>query len=98
MASGTARRSGNVWRGTCSTSVSGRHSFPAPSSALACRDHPQHDDRLMRINCIGGGPGGLSFALALKKRLPSADITVLERSAAGARQGFGVVISDRLME
>src|SRR5688572_14370877 len=52
----------------------------------------------MRINCIGGGPGGLTFALALKKRRPSADITVLERSAAGARQGFGVVISERLME
>jgi anthraniloyl-CoA monooxygenase len=52
----------------------------------------------MRVNCVGGGPGALTFALALKRRSPSADVTVLERSAAGARQGFGVVLSARLLE
>lgn len=37
------------------------------------------------------------FALALKKRMPSADVTIFERSAAGARQGFGVVLSEGLI-
>ena len=36
----------------------------------------------MRIAVIGGGPGGLYFALLAKKAFPGNDITVYERNAA----------------
>jgi len=34
----------------------------------------------MRINILGGGPAGLYFAILLKKRDPSHEITIVERS------------------
>jgi len=51
----------------------------------------------MKIVCIGGGPAGLYFALLYKKARPDADITVLERNAAGVTFGWGVVFSDETL-
>ena len=33
----------------------------------------------MRITCVGGGPAGLYFALLMKQRDPSHQVTVVER-------------------
>jgi 2-polyprenyl-6-methoxyphenol hydroxylase-like FAD-dependent oxidoreductase len=52
----------------------------------------------MRIACVGGGPAGLYFALLMKLRDPGHDITVLERNAAGAAQGFGVTFGPDLLK
>jgi anthraniloyl-CoA monooxygenase len=51
----------------------------------------------MKIVCIGGGPAGLYFALLYKKARPDADITVVERNAAGVTFGWGVVFSDETL-
>lgn len=51
----------------------------------------------MRIACIGGGPGGLYFAILMKKRRPDAEITVFERNAPGETFGWGVVFSDETL-
>ena len=48
----------------------------------------------MKINCIGGGPAGLYFAILMKKHDPSHQITVYERNQPGDTFGFGVVFSD----
>jgi 2-polyprenyl-6-methoxyphenol hydroxylase-like FAD-dependent oxidoreductase len=42
--------------------------------------------------CVGGGPAGLYFSLLAKQHDPGHDITVLERSKAGAHFGWGVTI------
>ncbi len=52
----------------------------------------------MRISCIGGGPGGLYFAILTKKRDPGADVVVYERNRADDTFGFGVVFSDKTLE
>jgi anthraniloyl-CoA monooxygenase len=51
----------------------------------------------MKIVCIGGGPAGLYFALLYKKARPEAEITVVERNAAGVTFGWGVVFSDETL-
>ena len=48
----------------------------------------------MRILCLGGGPAGLYFAISMKLRDPRHEVTVLERNAADATFGWGVVLSD----
>lgn len=48
----------------------------------------------MKILCLGGGPAGLYFAISMKLRDPSHDVTVLERNSAGDTFGWGVVLSD----
>ena len=48
----------------------------------------------MKVLCLGGGPAGLYFAISMKLRDPSHAVTVLERNAAGATFGWGVVLSD----
>ncbi len=52
----------------------------------------------MRIAVIGGGPGGLYFAILMKKWRPAADITVFERNRADDTFGFGVVFSDATLD
>ncbi len=51
----------------------------------------------MKISIIGGGPGGLYFALLAKKEWPEYDITVYERNKADDTFGFGVVFSDETL-
>lgn len=52
----------------------------------------------MKIVIIGGGPGGLYFALLMKKRFPGYDVTVYERNRADDTFGFGVVFSDETLD
>ena len=52
----------------------------------------------MKINCLGGGPGGLYFAILMKKAIPAAEITVVERNRPDDTFGFGVVFSDATLE
>ena len=52
----------------------------------------------MRAVCVGGGPAGLYFALAMKLHDPAHDITVFERNTAGSTYGWGVVFSRDLLE
>jgi anthraniloyl-CoA monooxygenase len=54
-------------------------------------------NRSLRIVCVGGGPGGLYFALLMKRANPNHDVVVLERNRADDTFGFGVVFSDATM-
>ncbi|QJY49388.1 FAD-dependent monooxygenase [Pseudonocardia broussonetiae] len=51
----------------------------------------------MRIAVVGGGPGGLFFALLMRRADPSVEVTVFERNKADDTFGFGVVFSDRTL-
>src|SRR3981081_334268 len=52
----------------------------------------------MRVTCVGGGPAGLYFALLMRKRDPSHEVTVHERNRADDTFGWGVVFSDQTLE
>ncbi|MEU4216112.1 FAD-dependent monooxygenase [Actinoplanes sp. NPDC026623] len=52
----------------------------------------------MRINCVGGGPAGLYFAVLAKLADPTHEVTVLERNPAGVTYGWGVVFWDDLLD
>ncbi|WP_417452017.1 bifunctional salicylyl-CoA 5-hydroxylase/oxidoreductase [Kordiimonas sp.] len=52
----------------------------------------------MKITVIGGGPGGLYFALLTKKARPDFDIEVIEQNQEGDTFGFGVVFSDETLD
>jgi len=52
----------------------------------------------MKAICLGGGPAGLYFAISMKLRDPSHDVTVLERNKANDTFGWGVVLSDDALE
>jgi len=52
----------------------------------------------MKVTVIGGGPGGLYFALLAKKAWPRWDITVFERNRPDDTFGFGVVFSDQTLD
>src|SRR3972149_3206502 len=47
----------------------------------------------MKVSVIGGGPGGLYFALLAEKAWPRWDITVYERNRPDDTFGFGGVFS-----
>lgn len=47
---------------------------------------------------MGGGPAGLYFAISMKLRDPSHDVTVIERNKANDTFGWGVVLSDDALE
>ena len=48
----------------------------------------------MKVLCLGGGPAGLYFAISMKLRDPSHEVTVIERNRANDTFGWGVVLSD----
>ena len=52
----------------------------------------------MKITIIGGGPGGLYFALLTKKAKPDWDIEVFEQNQPDDTFGFGVVFSDDTLD
>ncbi len=52
----------------------------------------------MKITVIGGGPGGLYFALLTKKARPDFEIEVFEQNRADDTFGFGVVFSDETLD
>ncbi len=52
----------------------------------------------MKIAVIGGGPGGLYFALLARKRRPDCIVDVYERNRADDTFGFGVVFSDETLD
>jgi len=52
----------------------------------------------MRIACIGGGAGGLYFALLMKQADLRHEITVYERNRPADTFGFGVVFSDATLD
>ncbi len=52
----------------------------------------------MKISVIGGGPGGLYFALLTKKRRPDIEIELFEQNRADDTFGFGVVFSDETLD
>ncbi|GAB4437550.1 MAG: bifunctional salicylyl-CoA 5-hydroxylase/oxidoreductase [Chloroflexi bacterium OHK40] len=51
----------------------------------------------MKIAVVGGGPGGLYFALLAAKAWPNARVTVFERNRPDETFGFGVVFSDETL-
>jgi anthraniloyl-CoA monooxygenase len=51
----------------------------------------------LKIVCLGGGPAGLYFAISMKLRDPSHEITILERNKADDTFGWGVVLSDETL-
>jgi anthraniloyl-CoA monooxygenase len=52
----------------------------------------------MKVSIVGGGPGGLYFAVLAKKAWPRWDITVYERNRPDDTFGFGVVFSDQTLD
>jgi anthraniloyl-CoA monooxygenase len=52
----------------------------------------------VKIAVVGGGPGGLYFALLTKKARPDWRIEVYEQNRADDTFGFGVVFSDETLE
>ena len=52
----------------------------------------------MKISVIGGGPGGLYFALLTQKARPNWTIEVFEQNRADDTFGFGVVFSDETLD
>lgn len=51
----------------------------------------------MRVECLGGGPGGLFTAILLKLADPTCQVRVTERSGPDFTWGFGVVFSDETL-
>lgn len=52
----------------------------------------------MKISIVGGGPGGLFFAILCKKARPNWIIEVYEQNAPDDTFGFGVVFSDASLD
>ncbi|MEX3007816.1 bifunctional salicylyl-CoA 5-hydroxylase/oxidoreductase [Hoeflea sp. TYP-13] len=52
----------------------------------------------MKITVVGGGPGGLYFALLTKKQRPDWTIEVFEQNRDDDTFGFGVVFSDDTLD
>ncbi|MCL4747131.1 MAG: bifunctional salicylyl-CoA 5-hydroxylase/oxidoreductase [Burkholderiaceae bacterium] len=52
----------------------------------------------MKITVVGGGPGGLYFALLTRKARPDWQVDVYEQNRADDTFGFGVVFSDDTLE
>ena len=52
----------------------------------------------MRTAILGGGPGGLYFAISLKLRDPAHEVVVIERNRPDDTFGWGVVLSDETLD
>jgi len=52
----------------------------------------------MRIACLGGGPGGLYFAISMKLRDLNHEVVVIERNKPDDTFGWGVVLSDETLD
>lgn len=52
----------------------------------------------MKVAVVGGGPGGLYFALLTKKARPDWQVDVYEQNRADDTFGFGVVFSEETLE
>ena len=52
----------------------------------------------MKIVCVGGGPGGLYFAILMRARDRAHEVTVLERNPPGVTYGWGIVFWDDLLD
>jgi anthraniloyl-CoA monooxygenase len=52
----------------------------------------------VRLAVIGGGPGGLFFALLLRRARPDAHVEVFERNRPDDTFGWGVVFSDETID
>lgn len=52
----------------------------------------------MKILCVGGGPGGLWFAIAAKVHDPAHEVTVLERRPPNSTYGWGIVYWHRMLQ
>ena len=52
----------------------------------------------MRIEVIGGGPGGLFLSVLLKQAMPDWQVRVHERNRPADTFGFGVVFSDATLD
>ncbi len=52
----------------------------------------------MKIACLGGGPAGLYFAISMKLRDATHNITVFERNRPDDTFGWGVVFSDETFD
>ena len=52
----------------------------------------------MKIACIGGGPGGLYFAISIKLQNPNTEVVVVERNKPADTFGWGVVLSDETLD
>src|SRR5665213_912210 len=59
---------------------------------------PYRKDRTMKAACLGGGPAGLYFAIAMKLRDSAHEVTVFERNRADDTFGWGVVLSDETLQ
>jgi anthraniloyl-CoA monooxygenase len=51
----------------------------------------------LRVACLGGGPAGLFFAIAMKLRDAAHEIVVVERNRPYDTFGWGVVLSDETL-
>jgi len=51
----------------------------------------------MKIQCVGGGPGGLLLALLARRSDPTREVVVHERNGPDDTFGFGVVFSDETL-
>lgn len=51
----------------------------------------------MKVNTIGGGPGGLYASLLLKREHPDWDVTVYEQNPPDVTYGWGIVFPNRTL-
>ncbi|MCH8126901.1 bifunctional salicylyl-CoA 5-hydroxylase/oxidoreductase [candidate division KSB1 bacterium] len=52
----------------------------------------------MKVAIIGGGPAGLYFAIQMKMKDPSHELSIFERNERGNTYGWGVVFSDGTLD
>ncbi|MFF3878943.1 FAD-dependent monooxygenase [Streptomyces sp. NPDC001978] len=88
--------------GTAPPSLGGPNPTPAAHQGAAAAVRPPgraaRTGHAKKIVCVGGGPAGLYFAIAAKRRDAGLDITVIERDPPGATYGWGVGYGDDLLD